>query len=765
MARELKYEDSLEYKNPELAAQWHPTKNGDLKPSDVGLGSHESVWWKYSYDVPDDYSVEHLRGKHFDFEWESKVSNRSNGKSCPFLSNPAKAIWPGFNDLATVHPELAVQWHPTKNGDKKPTDFLSGSGEKVWWIQSYDVPDDYPVEHLRGKHFDFEWEAVIRDRSRGSGCIYLSNPPKGIYQGFNDLATVNPELASQWHSTKNGDLKPTDVTAGTTTKVWWLQSYDVPNDYPVEHLRGKHFDFEWPAQVSNRTNGDDCPFLSKTRPKVWQGFNDLVTVNPELAMEWHPTKNGDLKPSDVTCGSSTKVWWLYSYDVPDDYPVESLCGKHFDFEWPAIVGSRNSGADCPFLKDKQVWKGFNDLATVNPELAAQWNYEKNAGRINGLGEDISTPDKITAGSNETVWWKYSYDVPDDYLVEHLRGKHFDFEWPSKINHRNNGVSCPFLAKSKPSVWPGFNDIETVNPELAAQWHSTKNGDKRPSEFSVGSGENVWWTYPYDDPETGKHYDFEWQTPIYKRDDVRACPFLPPACSKQESKMYMWLMDNDIKFVRELSYKNGTRSGRGDNLSRFDIYLPDYNAVVEIDGSQHFGEIHRVAPMYHSSEEQFDANKKSDNARNEYCKEHGVKLLRLPYFIKSEKQCELVNRFLNTGKVPDSIIDIYDKYDFSTYGDTVRVMNEPDFGSDEFPKMLQLNEAVFSGVNRRRGLKSKCNEVSSDVLGEENTAAIDKYKTKVKTLKNVKKKQLQKKRVAQAETIVIHDGEYMSKQYE
>ena len=52
------------------------------------------------------------------------------------------------------------------------------------------------------------------------------------------LAETHPDLAAQWHPTKNGELTPYDVTAGTDKSVWWLLPYDVPNDYPVEHLRG-----------------------------------------------------------------------------------------------------------------------------------------------------------------------------------------------------------------------------------------------------------------------------------------------------------------------------------------------------------------------------------------------------------------------------------------------------------------------------------------------------------------------------------------------
>ncbi len=117
--------------------------------------------------------------------------------------------------------------------------------------------------------------------------------------GVNDLATVNPELAKQWHPTKNGDLTPRDVTRTSHKKVWWFLPYDDPNT-------GKHFDFEWPARIDRRKDG--CPFISGQ--KVWVGYNDLMTTHPQLAAQWHPTKNGNLTPKDVTVNSNKSVWWL-----------------------------------------------------------------------------------------------------------------------------------------------------------------------------------------------------------------------------------------------------------------------------------------------------------------------------------------------------------------------------------------------------------------------------------------------------------------------
>lgn len=38
----------------------------------------------------------------------------------------------GYNDLKTLRPDISMQWHPTKNGNMKPYDFLVGSHYKHW---------------------------------------------------------------------------------------------------------------------------------------------------------------------------------------------------------------------------------------------------------------------------------------------------------------------------------------------------------------------------------------------------------------------------------------------------------------------------------------------------------------------------------------------------------------------------------------------------------------------------------------------------------
>jgi hypothetical protein len=245
--------------NPELAKQWHPTKNGSLTPFDVGVGSNKKVWWKCS--------------KGNDHEWRTSIVHRSERKqSCPICSNK-KIVF--SNCLANLNPELTKQWHSTKNEKLTPYNVGVGSNKKAWWK----CP----------KGDDHVWKAMIINRHKGIGCPICSNQK---VTKSNSLATTNPDLAREWHPTKNGDLNPSEVSIGSGKKVWWKCSKNE-----------KH---EWQSVIKNRKRGDGCPICSNHKAV---NSNSLAALFPELAEKWHPTKNIPLLPEEVTPGSNKKVWW------------------------------------------------------------------------------------------------------------------------------------------------------------------------------------------------------------------------------------------------------------------------------------------------------------------------------------------------------------------------------------------------------------------------------------------------------------------------
>ncbi|MCQ2381560.1 MAG: zinc-ribbon domain-containing protein [Acidaminococcaceae bacterium] len=91
--------------NPLLMAEWNYEKNTSLNPLKITIGCNKKVWWKCSKDG-------------CGYEWEAKVGNRAIlHRGCPVCNNRTVVI--GKNDLATTHPEIAKEWHPSKGQVKK----------------------------------------------------------------------------------------------------------------------------------------------------------------------------------------------------------------------------------------------------------------------------------------------------------------------------------------------------------------------------------------------------------------------------------------------------------------------------------------------------------------------------------------------------------------------------------------------------------------------------------------------------------------------
>lgn len=150
-------------------------------------------------------------------------------------------------------------------------------------------------------------------------------------------------LLQEWDQKKNAPLTPNTVHKGSHQKVWW-------------HCENGH---TWYSEIRVRANGSMCPYC--TRRMLWVESNDLLTLNPALASEWDNEKNGELKPSDVLEGSHKYVWWK--------------CQN--GHSWRARILSRSRGAGCPVCTGKAVMSGVNDLATLFPDIAAQWDAERN----------------------------------------------------------------------------------------------------------------------------------------------------------------------------------------------------------------------------------------------------------------------------------------------------------------------------------------------------------------------------------------------------
>lgn len=417
-------ENDLATLYPDLLEEWDYKANKDIDPTKIKPKSEIKAQWIC---------------KKCGRTWKTLISDRTEGKGCPHCAGII--LVEGKNDLLTKHPEVAAEWHPTKNGELKPNEIAAHSKKKVWWL---------------GK-CGHEWKADPDHRSSGRGCpICLGRKAIVVDRSIQEYAY---EIVKEWHPDKNGDMTPYNTFVSTNKKIWWRCD------------KGH----EWQASPNTRFNFrtgkyNGCPICSGHRLSV--GDNDLATVNSELAKQWHPTKNGELKPTDVQAGSSKKVWWQ--------------CEN--GHEWQAVIYSRKTRG-CPYCSKKTLIKGVNDFETLYPDLVSEWNYEKNG--------DLK-PSDVTGNTHEKVWWK-------------CKEGH---EWKISPHNRAYGSGCPYC--SGRMAITGVNDIQTLYPRLMEEWNFEKNKRLDPSKIKSGSTtKKAWWKC--------KNCGHEWRTAIYTRVMGTGCP--------------------------------------------------------------------------------------------------------------------------------------------------------------------------------------------------------------------------------------------------
>lgn len=263
------------------------------------------------------------------------------------------------------------------------------------------------------------------EKPERNNCLDL--PVRNREGSAGNLAERRPELAGLWHPSLNGELTPRDVSPSSHKRVWW-------------QCREGH---TWQAKIYSLADGSGCPYCSGRLPIP--GQTDLESTHPRLAAEWDTEKNGTTAAA-VSAGSAVNAWWR----CPEGH------------SYHAVVHSRTAGSGCPYCSGKSVLSGFNDLATTNPELLSSWADER------------LSPTEVNRGSHRMVRWSCE------------RGHRYEAAAFARVA----GNGCPYCAGHK--VLPGFNDLATTHPQVAAQWDQERNGTLTPAMVTRGSNKKVWW---------------------------------------------------------------------------------------------------------------------------------------------------------------------------------------------------------------------------------------------------------------------------------
>ena len=298
--------------------------------------------------------------------------------------------------MRKTHPKMAEMFHIERNNGKKPDDFLAGTNKKLWW---------------KCADCDNEWEAtgngILNSHKNGlSGCGYC-NKGRLHSDRRNSMRNTNPLFSEEFDASKNGKLTPDNIIGSYTRKLWWICSkcdhefYESPevriktkhncpycagvvlhtdkrnsisNKYPQYAIE---FDMErnkgllpseialarmtnYTGSVPNvniigqrlvRVENLVVDALCKNGVLHSDKRNSLMKVNPTLAGEWHPDKNGGLTPDMVTGSSHHKVWWICK-------------NQDCKYVWEARINNRRR-TGCP----KCVNVGFR---SINQHIITFW---------------------------------------------------------------------------------------------------------------------------------------------------------------------------------------------------------------------------------------------------------------------------------------------------------------------------------------------------------------------------------------------------------
>ena len=210
----------------------------------------------------------------------------------------------------------------------------------------------------------------------------------------------------------------------------------------------------------------------------------LLKIYPKVAELWHPTKNHNLKPENVSPNSGMKAWWK--------------CPLGSDHEWPAKIAQmaisfckKSASRGCPMCRGLKVVPS-NSLEGVHPELAREWHPVKNELKAS----------EVHCGKHKKGWWQC------------IETKKHDHDWEASIKSRVFGNKCPVCRGSKVVF---SNSLEGVYPELAREWHPVKN-ELKASEVHYGRHKPGWW-------QCIENKNHEWETAVDNRTtNGSRCPY-------------------------------------------------------------------------------------------------------------------------------------------------------------------------------------------------------------------------------------------------
>lgn len=484
--------NSLLAKYPAVAAELHPTKNQGNDPSKISCSQKESVWWLCS---------------HCEHEWRAMPHNRARKRGatgCPACTNK---VITDSNNLRSMYPDLAKQWHPTKNGNLSDDEIVPGSNKRVWWLCSNGHTwRTAPVNRIK--------------KDKITGCPKCSRQTSTLdLRIFTELVALYPDTklrhkidhiecdvfiaelkvavefdGSYWHKEKaNKDKAKTDKLKSSGIQVVRLRQHPLkklsPDDIVVSgnEILKKHIDRILECIGENRLNEsaqnylESSSFCNEKLFKEWISYlpdphpsESIQGEYPHAVPYWDFKKNYPVTPSNIRPSSEIKFWWLCP-----------ACQHSWEQD-PYHVCKRKKKV-CSKCSEQQASDKYN-FAVIAPYAALEWHPQKNG--------DFH-PEEFTPKTAKKFWF--------------LCKKGHEFE--ASLANRTAGKGCPYCVGRKVSR---ENSLACKAPAVAALWDYSSNGDLTPWDLTAGSDKTISWSC------TKMH---SWKAKVYKMVKIRTihCP--------------------------------------------------------------------------------------------------------------------------------------------------------------------------------------------------------------------------------------------------
>ena len=355
------------------------------------------------------------------YKWKSRVSSRicKDGNDYRLHSCPSCAGAVRFISYADEYPELLSMYDKT---NEKPLKDLTGKDVKNKYKWNCDVCKNT---------FEANLSAMIRSRtSKYKGCSYCAGKKYIPGKSFGDL---HPDLLTEYDP--ENEIDPYKISEHSGRIVRWICKNDASH--------------RWESRIHSRSTGlGTCPIC-----KDYNRAHKIVDVFPEFERYYDKEKNP--RPFfTLAPHSNNKYHWI--------------CDNGHEFEYILMYFSRAGKFFCPICENILLEKGENDLLSQDPELAAEFDIEKN-----GI-----TPDEVMINNtNEEIWWKCTNN-----------GHSFQ----RAIIHRIKMYrDCPICTGS--IIVPGVNTMDVTDPELAKEW--SPENDKPASKVFKNRQFTARWTCP------------------------------------------------------------------------------------------------------------------------------------------------------------------------------------------------------------------------------------------------------------------------------